>query len=71
MGEKPMTPQPARALIGASGITALSEGTAPAQRMSGNDVGIDAVVDMTGVHSANGGKGAALCTEMARYDAQS
>lgn len=52
----------------ASACTVLSVGTAFAQGMSGDAVKIGAMVDMTGVYSANGGQGAVVGAEMAIED---
>lgn len=55
-------------LTGVTASIALSAGIATAQDVSGDAVKIGAMVDMTGVYSANGGMGAVLGAEMAIED---
>ncbi|MFG6664844.1 ABC transporter substrate-binding protein [Sulfitobacter sp. 916] len=55
-------------LTGVTASIALSAGIATAQDVSGDTVKIGAMVDMTGVYSANGGMGAVLGAEMAIED---
>ena len=55
-------------LTGVTATIALSTGIAMAQEVSGDAVKIGAMVDMTGVYSANGGMGAVLGAEMAIED---
>ncbi|GGO51174.1 amino acid/amide ABC transporter substrate-binding protein, HAAT family [Roseovarius pacificus] len=55
-------------LTGVTATIALSTGIAMAQDVSGDAVKIGAMVDMTGVYSANGGMGAVLGAEMAIED---
>lgn len=55
-------------LTGVTATIALSTGIAMAQEVSGDSVKIGAMVDMTGVYSANGGMGAVLGAEMAIED---
>lgn len=68
MGVRSMNSQLSKTLTGAFVATALSVGMAPAQGMSGDEVTIGAMVDMTGVYSANGGEGAVIGAEMAIED---
>lgn len=55
-------------LTGVTATLALTAGFATAQDISGETVKIGAMVDMTGVYSANGGMGAVLAAEMAIED---
>ncbi len=55
-------------LTGITATLALSTGFATAQDISGDTVKIGAMVDMTGVYSANGGMGAVVAAEMAIED---
>lgn len=57
-----------RFLMGVTATLALSAGTGMAQGLSDDAVRIGAMVDMTGVYSANGGLGAVLGAEMAIED---
>ncbi|KKM98352.1 hypothetical protein LCGC14_1158750, partial [marine sediment metagenome] len=56
-----------KTLISATAL-ALSISTANAQEFSDDKVKIGAMVDMSGVYSANGGPGAVLAAEMAIED---
>lgn len=55
-------------LMGTCLAAAMPAGMASAQGMSGDEVVIGAMVDMTGVYSANGGTGAVLGAQMAIED---
>lgn len=57
-----------RFLMGVTATLALSAGSGMAQGLSDDAVRIGAMVDMTGVYSANGGLGAVLGAEMAIED---
>lgn len=54
-------------LMAACAVVAVS-GPSAAQQISNDEVVIGAMVDMTGVYSANGGKGAVVAAEMAIED---